>query len=220
MSKEEKFLNDELLINARKPKGELGSKLIDMMNENHEGLSQWSIGYLNISKDDIIIDIGCGGGINVERFLEMTENKVYGLDYSELSVERSTKLNQKAIDDGRCEIINGSVSDLPFNDNSFNIVTAFESVYFWPDFVSDLAEVRRVLKEDGRLFIANEALKIEDDKRQKEFCELLDANIYSKDELHESLKKAGFSQVTTHIKKSNDSFTGDESNWICIIARK
>ena len=220
MSKEEKFLNDELLINARKPKGELGSKLIDMMNENHEGLSQWSIGYLNISKDDIIIDIGCGGGINVERFLEMTENKVYGLDYSELSVERSTKLNQKAIDDGRCEIINGSVSDLPFNDNSFDIVTAFESVYFWPDLVSDLAEVRRVLKEDGRLFIANEALKIEDDKRQKEFCELLDANIYSKDELHESLKKAGFSQVTTHIKNSNDSFTGDESNWICIIARK
>ena len=115
----------ELIINARKPEGELGDKLLDRMNESHESLAQWGVSHLDIEKDDVILDIGCGGGVNVERFLQMTENKVYGLDYSEVAVEKSTKLNQDAIDEGRCEIIQGSVSELPFEDNTFDIITGF-----------------------------------------------------------------------------------------------
>ncbi|WP_407454105.1 class I SAM-dependent methyltransferase [Methanobrevibacter sp.] len=212
--------NSNLLINARNPQGELGDKLIDKMNINHEGLAKWSLSHLEILKEDIILDIGCGGGVNIKRFLKMTENKVYGIDYSELAVERSAKLNQSSIDVGRCEIIQCSVSDMPFKDNSFDIITAFETVYFWPDFVNDLKEVLRVLKPDGIIFIANEALPKEDDNRQKELIELLDMNIYSKDELIESLRNAGFSDVTTYIKESKDSFTGDDADWICAIAKK
>lgn len=104
---DENYMDDELLLNARKPKGKLGDKLLDHMNEYHKGLSMWSLGYIDISKDDTILDVGCGGGVNVERFLKMTENKVFGLDYSQLAVERSIKLNEQAIEDGRCEIIQG-----------------------------------------------------------------------------------------------------------------
>lgn len=212
--------NPDLLINARNPQGKLGNKLIDKMNVNHEGLAKWSLSHLDISKDNVILDIGCGGGVNVSRFLKMTENKVFGIDYSELAVERSIKLNKYAVDEGKCEIIEASVSDLPFNDNSFDIVTGFETVYFWPDFVNDLKEVLRVLKDDGIIFIANEALPKEGDERQKELIELLGMKIYSEDELVESLKLAGFSNVTTYIKDSKDSFTGEDADWICAIARK
>ena len=217
---EEKYMDDELLLNARKPEGELGDKLIDNMNENHEGLARWSVSHLDISKDDLILDIGCGGGVNVERFLNMTENKVFGLDYSELAVERSYELNRLAIDDGRCKIIQGSVSDLPFENNTFDIVTAFETVYFWPNFVNDLKEIHRVLKDDGILFIANEALPKEYDERQNHIIELLDMNIYSQSELEESLQKAGFTNIKSHVKESKDSFTGDDADWICVIAKK
>ena len=220
MSDNERYLNDELLINARKPEGELGSKLIDMMNENHEGLAQWGLSHLDISKNDIILDIGCGGGVNIERFLKMTDYMVFGIDYSSLAVERSIKLNKKAVDDGRCEIINCSVSNLPFKDNTFDIVTAFETVYFWPDFKNDLNEVLKVLKDGGIFFIANEAIPKENDKRQKELVELLDMNLYSADELEKYLKETGFSDVKTFIKQSKDSFTGDDADWICIIAKK
>ena len=150
--------------------------------------------------------------------LFLIDNKVYGLDYSSLAVERSTKLNQKAIDEGKCEIIKGSVSNLPFKDNTFDIVTGFETVYFWPDFVNDLKEIRRVLKDGGTLFIANEALPIEDDERQRELVELLDMNIYSEGELIESLHKAGFPDIKTFIKESKDSFTNEDAKWICVIA--
>ena len=220
MTNEEKYMDDELLLNARKPVGELGDKLIDQMNESHESLAQWSVGHLNISKDDAILDIGCGGGVNLERFLKITENKVFGLDYSELAVEKSSKLNKKSIEEGRCEIIHGSVSDLPFEDNSFDIVTGFETIYFWPDFVNDLKEVYRVLKDDGIIFIANEALPNEYDERQRHIIELLDMKIYSEEELIESLHNAGFSKVKTFVKESKDSFTGDDANWICVIAKK
>ena len=221
MNKDIKIIEDsDLLINARNPQGKLGNQLIDKMNVNHEGLAKWSLSHLDISKDNVILDIGCGGGVNVSRFLKMTENKVFGIDYSELAVERSIKLNKSAVDEGKCEIIEASVSDLPFNDNSFDIVTGFETVYFWPDFVNDLKEVLRVLKDDGIIFIANEALPKEGDERQKELIELLGMKIYSEDELVESLKLAGFSNVTTYIKDSKDSFTGEDADWICAIARK
>jgi len=190
-SEEEK----ELIINARKPVGELGDKLLERMNESHESLAQWGVSHLDISKDDVILDIGCGGGVNVERFLKMTENKVYGLDYSEVAVEKSTKLNQNAIDEGRCEIIQGSVSELPFEDNAFDIVTGFETVYFWPDFVNDCKEVRRVLKDDGIMFICNEAIPNEGDERQRELIDLLDMKIFSEDEFDEHLREAGFSDI-------------------------
>ena len=221
MNKDIKIIEDsDLLINARNPQGKLGNQLIDKMNVNHEGLAKWSLSHLDISKDNVILDIGCGGGVNVSRFLKMTENKVFGIDYSELAVERSIKLNKSAVDDGKCEIIEASVSDLPFHDNSFDIVTGFETVYFWPDFLNDLKEILRVLKNDGIMFIANEALPKEGDERQKELIELLGMKIYSEDELVESLKLAGFSNVTTYIKDSKDSFTGEDADWICAIARK
>lgn len=220
MSDDEKYMDDELLLNARKPEGKLGELLIDDMNENHEALVLWSLNHLDISSDDSILDIGCGGGVNVERFLKMTECRVVGLDYSDVAVERSKALNKAAIGEGRCEIIHGSVSKIPFDDNTFDIVTAFETVYFWPDFVNDLKEIFRVLKDDGTIFIANEALPKENDDRQKFIIELLDMNIYSADELEKSLQKAGFRDITYYVKESKDSFTGDDADWICVIAKK
>ncbi|MBQ6139351.1 MAG: methyltransferase domain-containing protein [Methanobrevibacter sp.] len=216
-SEEEK----ELIINARKPVGELGDKLLDRMNESHESLAQWGVSHLDISKDDIILDIGCGGGVNVERFLNMTENKVYGLDYSEIAVEKSTNLNQDAIDEGRCEVIQGSVSELPFEDNTFDIVTGFETVYFWPDFVNDCKEVRRVLKDDGIMFICNEAIPDEEDERQKELIDLLDMKIFSEDEFDEYLREAGFSDIICFSKSGPDSVDRElVTGWLCVIARK
>ncbi len=205
--------DEELLRNARKPEGELGDRLLERMNKSHEGLAQWGVSHLNITDDDVILDIGCGGGVNVERFLKMTNQKVYGLDYSEVSVEKSTKLNKNAIDEGRCEIIQGSVSELPFEDKSFDIVTAFETVYFWPDFVNDLKEVNRVLNDDGIIFICNEVSTDENfSQEKKDLSYLLEMKIYSDDEFENALNEAGFSKVICFHREDND--------WLCLIAQK
>lgn len=212
--------NPELLINAGNPQGELGEELIDNMNMNHEGLAQWGVSHLNITKDTIFLDIGCGGGVNVKRFLGLTDNKVYGIDYSKLSVKRSTELNRTEIENERCEIKQESVSEMSFENESFDLITAFETVYFWPDIKNDFKEVNRVLKDNGIFLICNEALPKDGDERQKEFTELLKCNIYSEEELTENLKNNGFSNVKSIIKESKDSFTGEDATWICAIAQK
>lgn len=206
--------NKELIKNARKPEGELGHQILDRMNESHERMAQWGVSHFEINEDDLILDIGCGGGRNLERFAaQITQGKVVGLDYSEVSVEKSINLNQKAVDEGKVEVIQGSVSEMPFEDDSFDIITGFETIYFWPDFINDLKEVNRVLKSDGLLFFCNEAVYREGEmEKYDDLVELLDMKIYSEDVLKESLEKTGFKDFKAYID--------DENDWICIIARK
>lgn len=208
-------MDKKLIINARKPKGELGSQIIERMNESHEKLARWGVSHLNIENNDIILDIGCGGGVNVKRFSEMAPNgKIYGLDYSELSVEKSEHFNKTAIKEGKVEIIQGSVSKLPFEDETFNIVTGFETVYFWPDFIEDLKEVNRVLKKDGKIFICNEAAGEEHIlEKMSDYIELLDMKIYSENDLKSALNDSNF--VDINIFKKDEG-----NNWICAIATK
>ncbi|MBZ9571537.1 class I SAM-dependent methyltransferase [Methanobrevibacter sp. TMH8] len=207
-------MDKKLIINARKPKGELGSEIIERMNESHEKLAQWGVSHLKIKENDVILDIGCGGGVNVKRFAEMiSKGKVYGIDYSEVSVEKSSNMNKLAIDDGKVEIIQGSVSDLPFDDGTFDIVTGFETVYFWPNFIEDLKEVNRVLKTNGVIFICNEAVGDEDIlEEMKEHIELLDMKIFSEEDLYSALSISGFTNISTFRKEGTP--------WVCAIAYK
>ena len=206
--------NKELIVNARKPVGELGHQILDRMNKSHENMAQWGVSHFDIKEDDLILDIGCGGGRNLERFAtQITTGKVVGLDYSEVSVEKSIKLNKKSVDEGKVEVIQGSVSEMPFEDNTFDIITGFETIYFWPDFINDLKEVNRVLKKDGLLFFCNEAVYREGEMdKYDDLVELLDMKIYSEDVLKESLQKTGF--------KDFEAYTDDENDWSCIIAKK
>ena len=134
-------------------------------------------------------------------------------DYSDVSVEKSIKLNREAIDEGKVEVIQGSVSEMPFDDDTFDIVTGFETIYFWPDFITDLKEVNRVLKKDGLVFFCNEAVYREGEmEKYDDLVELLDMKIYSEDVLKESLEKTGFKDFSAYVN--------DENDWICITARK
>ena len=204
----------ELIKNARKPVGELGEQILDRMNESHESMAVWGVSHFDINEDNVILDIGCGGGRNLERFAaQITTGKVVGIDYSEVSVEKSSELNERAIGEGKVEVIQGSVSEMPFGDNSFDIVTGFETIYFWPDFINDLKEVNRVLKKDGLVFFCNEAVYREGEmEKYDDLVELLDMKIYSEDVLKESLEKTGFTDFKAYIN--------DEKDWICVTARK
>ena len=205
----------ELIKNARKPVGELGHKILDRMNKSHESLAQWGVSHFEVKEDSKILDIGCGGGRNLERFAsQISQNgRVVGLDYSQVSVEKSIELNKESIDKGIVNVLKGSVSDMPFYDETFDIVTGFETIQFWPDFINDLKEVNRVLKKGGMVFFCNEAVYQEGKmEKYEDLIELLDMKIYSEEVLIKSLEKTGFENVKTYIE--------DEHDWICVLATK
>jgi ubiquinone/menaquinone biosynthesis C-methylase UbiE len=84
---------------------------------------------------------------------------VYGIDYAEGSVAVSREHNAELIEAGRVVIKKASVSQLPFLNDTFDLVTAIETQYYWPDLEGDMREILRVLKPSGRLIVIAEMYK-------------------------------------------------------------
>ena len=140
--------------NTRKPVGLGGKIMVAMMNLGHSPVAQWGLQFLNAAPDAKVLDCGCGGGANIKRLLKKCpEGIVKGIDYSPVSVEKSKKVNEATIAEGRCTVLQGSVADMIFADDWFDAVTAFETVYFWPDLPQCFREVYRVLKPGGKVVI-------------------------------------------------------------------
>ena len=192
----------EKIDQCMKPHGEEGIQTIKNMNENHKSISEFAFSCIDVNNDDRILDIGCGGGVNIEKFLKITKNNVDGLDYSEVSVAESTKRNQKAIDDERCEIFQADVQDMPIEDESYDLVTGFETIYFWPDIGETFKEVSRIIKPNGQFMIAQGTDGTHPDD-EKWLATVEGMSVYTAPELEKYLLDAGFKSVKIY-KKEND----------------
>ena len=184
------------------------------MNSGHAKIRRWGFSHISINPDSYVLDIGCGGGMGVKEIASSVQRgKVYGIDYSQEMVQLSKKVNDDLIKQGIVEIIENSVSALPFQDNTFDFVTAFESYYFWPDMVSDLIEIKRVLKPGAFLLLVHAAYKDEKfEKRNNKVARLLDIKFHTPDEYKDFLAEGGYK-----IEKIDCL---PEKNWIVIVAQK
>lgn len=184
------------------------------MNLSHSLLTDWGLEHIPIEKDWTILDVGCGGGMTVHKLAQIaTAGKVYGIDYSEASVTVSKRTNQSFIDTGRVEIRQATVSCLPFSENMFDLVTAVDSHYYWPDLVADLREVRRVLKPGGTLIIIGEKYRGGIyGGLYKKWAEQFKMTFMSAHDLGELIVSAGYSEV--------QSFEADGRNWICAMGKR
>ena len=190
------------ITQCRKPHGKEGIQTIKNMNENHKDISNFAFECIDVGKNDKILDIGCGGGVNIEKFLKLTNNHVDGLDYSEISVGESIKRNQKAVDEGKCKVMQADVSRMPIDDETYDLVSAFETIYFWPDIENTFKEVSRIITPEGRFMIAQGTDGIHrDDEKWLSTVEWM--HVYTADMLKKYLLNAGFSSVE-NFKKEND----------------
>jgi len=207
-------LIDRLLNQCSKPTGWLGRFSLWTMNIRHSKLTDWGLEHVSIKRGDVILDVGCGGGRTVRKLAAVAaEGKVYGIDHSEESVAAARRTNKQEIERGRVEIRQGSVSALPFTGDLFDLVTAVETHYFWPDLPADMREVLRVLKPGGRLVILAEAYKGgKHDKPLQKVAEWTKMAILSVDEHRELFSRAGYSDVQM-IEKY-------DKGWLCGIGRK
>ena len=196
--------------NTRKPVGFGGKIMVAMMNVGHSAVARWGLQFLELAPDAMVLDCGCGGGANMKRLLKKCpQGIVKGIDYSPVSVEKSKKVNEVAVTKRRCDVLCASVAELPFESEQFDAVTAFETVYFWPDLPQCFREVYRVLKPGGTFLICNESNG--DTDKDERWTEIIGGmTIYKDIELKAYLEQAGFYEVQIHKKKG----------WLCVTARK
>lgn len=197
-----------LLSQSKKPSGRFGRFLAWGMNFGHASLTRWGLGFIDIARDIDALDIGCGGGRTVERLAGIaTDGKVVGIDYSPDAIAVARKKNRELIDIGRVEILQESVSSMSFTDDAFDLVTAFETHYFWPDFRNNLKEVCRVTKQNGQLLIVGAVYKNKRfDRRNRRIVDAIGMTYLSIEELRESLEGVGYAEFNALEEKSKGWF--------------
>ncbi len=201
----------KMLKQAAMPTGRFGALWVRLMNVGHSSVTRWGLGRISIDKSDVILDVGCGGGRTVNTLAKIaTDGKIYGIDYSPVSVAVSTSKNKRLIEKGQVKILHASVDSLPFSDDMFDLVTAVESCYFWPDLISNLEEIRRVLKMGGSVILVNAMYRDERfEKRNSHLAGTGDFTYHSPEEFTGFLRDAGYSSVRTEVLENK--------NWIAAI---
>lgn len=196
--------------NVKKPqKNLLGILQLLSMNKRHTPLAEWGREYIELDGVSSILDIGFGGGENIRVMSVINkEAKLYGIDYSATSVQIATRKNKKLVKNGRLMLTEGSVEEMPYVDNKFELVTAYETIYFW-NIENGFKEVYRVLKEDGTFAIINEA---KSEVGMEEHIKTIGFRVYTEEEIREALTRVGFKTIEAH--------SHENGNWLTVIAKK
>ena len=192
-----------------RPSSLMGRLLLRSMNIGHGRLHQWGLKAAGIQLTDRVLDVGCGGGKAISRILEETRREVAGVDHSPEAVKTARSVNRAAISSGRLRIVESSVENLPFRDGFFDVVTAFETTYFWLELQAGLTEIHRVLNRGGRLVIANE---FADRASAGAWAGRLNMRVPHSDALAGAAYESGFLMVDVSVHPHN--------GWLRLVAAK
>ena len=201
-----------LFSNTKKPDGWMGRMMVNSMNSGHAKVSDWGLSHLSGIQPVEIVELGCGGGRTAAKLLQRyPKARLTAVDYSDVSVEKTSQVNRKEIQAERCQVVQGDVSSLVFKEERFDLATAFETIYFWPGPVDSFREVYRVLKRGGTFLIVNESDG--QNKSDEKWTHIIDGmRVYTAEMLRQSLSEAGFGSIAIDCDEKN--------HWLCALARK
>ncbi len=189
-----------------RPTGCIGKLIGRLMNSFHTGVYAKYLDSHSPPENSVILDIGCGGGKIIKHLSDSDDGyQLLGIDHSPEMVELSKKVNRRGIGRKQVRIINASVSDIPIESNSVDLITAFETVQFWTDIDKSFSEVLRVLKNGGTLLIIN--------RYPKQGSKWWKRAIMKNDRQYATrLRSAGFSIASTDLDH--------KKGWIVVKATK
>lgn len=219
--------NNEIIIDQaemgkqlRKPEGDIGKTIGGKMNEGNIGLYRLALSMIRLGDNNNLLEIGFGNGKFINEYFLMNPSiSVTGLDFSETMCEEANKNNEDLTRQGKVRFMCANAQNMPFDDESFDIVIALNTIYFWNPIESYLNEIKRVIKKGGSLLIGYRPKKImENLPFINEGFTLLEPI-----DVRNVLGICGFNIIDEEIKnvtrKTIDGTTIDTID-ICVLAKK
>ncbi len=146
-------------------KKEQVEKMFDTISGNYDGLNRvisfgtdikWRKKVLAMvinHNPKTILDIATGTGDLAIKFAENTSaSKIIGLDLSEGMLDVARKKISETKLENKVDFVKGDSETLPFEDNSFNVITVSFGIRNFENLEKGLSEILRVLKPKG-LFV-------------------------------------------------------------------
>lgn len=99
---------------------------------------------------DSLLDVGCGTGFLIEQLSRLKEAKYFGLDLSENMLEVANGKRIKG-----AVFVQGMADNLPYENESFDVVTCIQSFHHYPEQDKAMKEVLRVLKPGGMYLLSD-----------------------------------------------------------------
>jgi ubiquinone biosynthesis O-methyltransferase len=96
----------------------------------------------------LILDLGTGTGVLLQ-FLLQKKFEVIGIDFSKDMIKKASE----KIGNNQGSLVLGDIENLPFQNETFEIVTAMTTIEFVKNVEKLLQEIRRVLKPGAQLIL-------------------------------------------------------------------
>jgi ubiquinone/menaquinone biosynthesis C-methylase UbiE len=160
-------------------------------------LRETTVNLAQIGPGDNVLEVGCGTGTLslAAKRQAGPSGKVFGIDVIPGMVELSRRKAAQAGEDATFQL--GSIDDIPFATNQFDVVMCSFMIFHMPEVVrrTGMTEIYRVLKPQGRLLVLDLALPTQPVPRaiaQRLFGGMLQHDLR---ELLPLMEASGFSDV-------------------------
>jgi ubiquinone/menaquinone biosynthesis C-methylase UbiE len=138
-----------------KPEGEAGRAVAERLNRVNADITAAVYRHLQLKPGERVLEIGFGNGRLLPELLSHADDLSYvGLDIAETMVVEAITFNAELVASGQASFQRSAAEAMPYPDARFDKVFAVNVIYFWPDPVKALSEMRRVLRPDGMSVIA------------------------------------------------------------------
>lgn len=110
---------------------------------------------LDVQPDDVVLEIGCGGGGAVALICDrLADGHILAVDRSATMIERAQRRNSDCVAAGRALFRVAPLESAELDEAAFSTIFAINVNLFWVrDSGTELALIARSLLPDGRLFL-------------------------------------------------------------------
>lgn len=186
-----------------KPTGWFGHVIGKVLATSNQEINEWTISQLEINSNERVLEIGYGPGTAIEHiYTKYPDTTIAGIDVSDVMCEQASSRNEEGIKEGRIDLRQSNVTNLPTFDDAFHKVFTVNNYTLWDNQIECLQTIRSIMKPKGRIAIT---LQPRSKGASDETTEII------ADKIMNDLITAGFSEVQLSIMETKPTDT------VCVL---